>query len=113
MAVNHLVEVDTTGALIKELNSTNGNPGLVDLVAKGNFIYALSPGNNATKEAVTVFDVSSGQGCEFLFPIIVIVKVVLMEIIQLRREIQNFNPKGVSANAQGMTAFQGMGHERE
>jgi hypothetical protein len=65
VAVNHLVEVDTTtGAIIKELNSTNGNPGLIDLVTKGNFIYALSPGNNATKAAVTVFDISGGQGCE-------------------------------------------------
>jgi hypothetical protein len=69
VAVNHLVEVDTTtGAIIKELNSTNGNPGLIDLVAKGNFIYALSPGNNATKAAVTVFDISGGQGCEFFLP---------------------------------------------
>jgi hypothetical protein len=66
VAANHLVEVDTTtGAIIKELNSTNGNPGLIDLVAKGNFIYALSPGNSTTKAAVTVFDVSGGQGCEF------------------------------------------------
>lgn len=63
VAVNHLVEVDTkTGKLIKELNSTNGNPGMIDLVSAGNFIYALSPGNANTRSAVTVFDVSDGQG---------------------------------------------------
>ena len=63
VAVNHLVEVDpATGTLIKELNSTNGNPGMIDLVSVGQFIYALSPGNATTKAAVTVFDVSGGQG---------------------------------------------------
>lgn len=66
VAVNHLVEVDTsTGGLIKELNLTNGNPGMIDLVSKGNFVYALSPGNATTKAAVTVFDVSGGQGSKF------------------------------------------------
>ena len=65
VAVNHLVEVDTTsGALIKETNLTNGNPGMIDLVSAGNFIYALSPGNATVKSAVTVFDVSGGQGCK-------------------------------------------------
>jgi hypothetical protein len=63
VAVNHLVEVDTvTGTLIKELNSTNGNPGMIDLVSAGNFVYALSPGNASVKAAVAVFDVSGGRG---------------------------------------------------
>jgi hypothetical protein len=78
------VEVDTaTGALIKETNLTNGNPGMIDLVSAGNFVYALSPGNATVKAAVTVFDVSGGQGSA--------------------KEIQNFNPEGVSSSAQGMT----------
>ncbi|KIM96417.1 hypothetical protein OIDMADRAFT_44585 [Oidiodendron maius Zn] len=86
VGVNHLVEVDTTtGKLIRELNSTNGNPGMIDLVSAGNFIYALSPGNATTKAAVTVFDVSGGQGTA--------------------KEVQNFNPSGVTDNAQGMTSF--------
>jgi hypothetical protein len=84
VAVNHLVEIDTaTGALIKETNLTNGNPGMIDLVSAGNFVYALSPGNATVKAAVTVFDVSGGQGSA--------------------KEIQNFNPEGVSSSAQGMT----------
>jgi hypothetical protein len=63
VAVNHLVEIDTTsGKLIKELQLSNGNPGMIDLEAAGNFIYALSPGNATTAAAVTVFDVSGGQG---------------------------------------------------
>jgi hypothetical protein len=67
VAVNHLVEVDTSsGKLIRELNLTNGNPGMIDLVSAGNFIYALSPGNATTKAAVTVFDVSGGQGSKLL-----------------------------------------------
>ena len=65
VAVNHLVEVDTaTGTLINELNSDNGNPGMIDLVSAGNFIYALSPGNSSVAAAVTVFDVSGGRGCK-------------------------------------------------
>lgn len=68
VAVNHLVEVDTkSGQLIKDLNSTNGNPGMTDLVSAGKFIYALSPGNANTKAAVTVFDVSGGRGSKFIF----------------------------------------------
>jgi len=67
VAVNHLVEVDTTtGQLIKALNLTNGNPGMIDLVSAGYFIYALSPGNATTKSAVTVFDVSGGRGCRLI-----------------------------------------------
>ena len=66
VAVNHLVEVDvTSGKLIKELNLTNGNPGMIDLVSAGNFVYALSPGNATTAAAVTVFDVSGGQGSKY------------------------------------------------
>lgn len=84
VAVNHLVEVDTsTGALIKELNLDNGNPGMIDLVSKGNFIYALSPGNKTTKAAVTVFDVSGGQGTA--------------------KQVQNFALDGIADSAQGMT----------
>jgi hypothetical protein len=66
VAVNHLVEIDTTtGQLVKELFSGNGNPGMIDLVSTGNFIYALSPGNGTVKAAVAVFDVSGGKGSKF------------------------------------------------
>lgn len=62
---------------------TNGNPGMIDLVSAGHFVYALSPGNATTGAAVTVFDVSGGQGTA--------------------KQIQNFSPTGVTDSAQGMT----------
>ena len=71
--------------IVKSLNLTNGNPGMIDLEAAGNFIYALSPGNANVSAAVTVFDVSGGRGSA--------------------TQIQNFNPVGVGANAQGMVAL--------
>lgn len=65
VAVNHLVEIDTaTGQIVKDLESTNGNPGMIDLVIAGRFIYTLSPGNATTKTSVAVFDVSGGRGCK-------------------------------------------------
>ncbi len=63
VAVNHLVEIDpASGSIVKNLVSTNGNPGLIDLVSAGKFVYALSPGNATVGAAVTVFDVSGGKG---------------------------------------------------
>lgn len=67
VAVDHLVEIDpSTGTLINELSLNNGNPGMIDLVSAGNFIYALSPGNATTGSRVVVFDVSGGKGCMFI-----------------------------------------------
>jgi hypothetical protein len=84
VGVNHIVEVNlNTGAQIRSLNLTNGNPGLIDMAAGGTFVYALSPGNGKIKTAVTVLDVSGGPGTA--------------------KEIQNFNPTGAGANSQGMT----------
>jgi len=86
VAVNHLVEVDTTtGRLIRELNLTNGNPGMIDLVSAGNFIYALSPGNAGNGTRVVVFDVSAGRG--------------------KARMVQDLGIQGVGATAMGMTFF--------
>jgi hypothetical protein len=42
--------------------SADGDPGLIDLKSAGNFVYALSPGNGTTEAAITVLDVSGGQG---------------------------------------------------
>ena len=63
VGVNRLAEVDVeSGELISEVNSENGNPGMIDLQSAGNMIYALAPGNGTTPCAVTVFDVSGGSG---------------------------------------------------
>ncbi|KAL5331234.1 hypothetical protein ACEPPN_000763 [Leptodophora sp. 'Broadleaf-Isolate-01'] len=84
VAVNHLVEIDpASGNIVKNLASTNGNPGLIDLASAGKFVYALSPGNATVGGAVTVFDVSGGKGTA--------------------KEVQNFGLTGVPASAMGMT----------
>lgn len=86
VAVNHLVEVTlASGAIVQELNSTNGNPGMIDLQAAGNNIFALSPGNATIPTAVTVFDLSGGSGNT--------------------KEVQNFQVMGGDINAQGMAVF--------
>ncbi|CRK12026.1 hypothetical protein BN1723_007091 [Verticillium longisporum] len=58
---NRLVEMSTADAnIISEIDlSANGDPGLIDLRASGQFIYALSPGNGTTQAAVTVVDATS------------------------------------------------------
>ncbi|KAM0255971.1 hypothetical protein ACHAQJ_005275 [Trichoderma viride] len=57
---DRLVELSVTDASIQSITNLNtGDPGLNDLRAAGDFIYALSPGNATTLPAVTVFDVTS------------------------------------------------------
>ncbi|KAF4502164.1 hypothetical protein FAGAP_1644 [Fusarium agapanthi] len=61
---NRVVEMSLEDAsVVSEFDLTcNGDPGLIDLAASGNFLYALSPGNGTTQAAVTVLDVSGGSG---------------------------------------------------
>lgn len=61
---NRLVEMNLKDAsILSSLDlSCNGDPGLIDLAAAGNFVYALSPGNGTTKAAISVVDVSNGSG---------------------------------------------------
>jgi len=63
VARNRVVEMDVTDATI--LGTTDlatGAPGLIDLQSAGTAVYALAPGNGTTPAAVTVLDVSGGQG---------------------------------------------------
>ncbi|KFZ23754.1 hypothetical protein V502_01765 [Pseudogymnoascus sp. VKM F-4520 (FW-2644)] len=62
--LNRLVEMNIQDAsILSELDlSANGDLGLIDLRAAGNFVYALSPGNGTTEAAVTVIDVSGSSG---------------------------------------------------
>ncbi|KAI4650355.1 hypothetical protein J4E93_002711 [Alternaria ventricosa] len=64
VGVNRVVEMSLEDAsIIMQLDlSANGDPGLIDLRAAGDFVYALSPGNGTTNAAITVLDVSGGQG---------------------------------------------------
>lgn len=61
VGVNHLVEMSLGDAsVLGETDlSANGDPGLIDLKAAGNMVYALSPGNGTTNAAVTVVDAGS------------------------------------------------------
>jgi len=64
VGVNRLIEMSTKDASIVatyDLSAT-GDPGLIDLKAAGQFLYALSPGNGTTEAAVTVMDLSAGPG---------------------------------------------------
>lgn len=81
--VNRLVEIDPcTGAIVAEHDSQNGNAGMIDLEGKGDFVYALAPGNQTH---VSVWDVSGGKGTA--------------------KEVQNFAVNGVGGSAQGMAFF--------
>lgn len=61
VATNRLVEMSLQDASIMNIVdlSANGDPGLIDLKAAEQFIYALSPGTGATVPAVTVVDATS------------------------------------------------------
>lgn len=105
MAVNHLVEINTSnGKIITETSfaGLNANPGMIDLAAAGNFIYALSPGNATTPAAVAVVDVSGGSGCE-LFYFCMLMLGSLLICFTAAKLVQNFALTGVTAAAQGIT----------
>ena len=84
VGVNRIVEVDpTSGKILQSTNLPNANPGMIDLVAAGKMVYALSPGDGKkTKAAVAVMDVSQRPA----------------------KQVQNFEPKVAGASSQGLTA---------
>lgn len=83
VGVNRLVEVDLqSGAVVTNLQSQNGNPGMIDLQASAGMVYALAPGNGTTQASVTVFDISAGPGTA--------------------KEVQNFPVQGADNRAMGM-----------
>ncbi|KAI3327361.1 hypothetical protein HD806DRAFT_520230 [Xylariaceae sp. AK1471] len=82
VGVNRIVEMSVEDASIKNIIdlSANGDPGLIDLKAAGDLIYALSPGNGTTPAAITVVDAVT------------------------KKQVQHFQLQGmnVGRNAQGM-----------
>ena len=85
VAVSHLVEVDPAAGKILQSTSVDiTNVGMIDLVTKGKFIYALSPGNQSASGATVVVMKMNGTGKK--------VNVV-----------QQFVIDGVGMSAQGMT----------
>ena len=91
-----------TGQLVKALDLANGNPGMIDLESRGNFLYALSPGNETMKAAVAVFEVSGEKGGEFVFYLPL---SKCTDVSVAAKQIQNFNPGGVGDSAQGMATL--------
>jgi hypothetical protein len=84
--VSHLVELDlTTGAIVSDVDSGNNGQGMIDLMAAGQRIYALSPGNGTVNGAVTVFDISGGRGSV--------------------KSIQNLEIPGITRFAEGMAVL--------
>ncbi|KAI5926236.1 hypothetical protein F4810DRAFT_586381 [Camillea tinctor] len=86
VGVNRMVEMSLTDASIQgqvDL-SANGDPGLIDLRAAGDFVYALSPGNGTTQAAVTVVNAMT------------------------KEQVQHFQLQdlGVGKNAQGMALLE-------
>jgi hypothetical protein len=67
VAVNRLVEMSIEdGSILGEIDlSANGNPGMIDLRAVGDFIYALSPGTGETEAAISVIDAASKEEVQF------------------------------------------------
>ena len=78
--LNLLSEVDVhSGAPLRSYNSTNGNPGNLDMGVKGKYLYALSTGAGA----IAVFDIGSGRIAD----------------------TQNFKPAGFTKNAMGIAVY--------
>lgn len=67
-AVNRLVEINVKdGSIVNIYNYTNGDLGLFDLRAIGDFVYALAPGNGmAVLPSVTVVKAKTGKMVQHL-----------------------------------------------
>lgn len=78
---NRLVEIDpSTGKILQTTTLANNNPGMIDLVSAGRFIYALSPASPGRQGAVVVVEVGSGAA----------------------RMVQNFGANAAGSAAMGM-----------
>ncbi|KAF2102270.1 hypothetical protein NA57DRAFT_64801 [Rhizodiscina lignyota] len=62
-SLDRVVEMSLTDAsVISDTELRNNDPGLLEVAAAGDFLYTLSAGNTTHQAAVTVLDVSGGQG---------------------------------------------------
>lgn len=82
VAVNHIVEIDPAGGTILQSTTLpNTNPGMIDLAAAGNFVYALSPKGKASGTNVVVLDIS----------------------VKPAKQVQSFAVQAVGGSAMGLT----------
>lgn len=91
VGVNRLVEMSLKDASIKNVIdlAANGDPGLIDLRATGNLIYALSPGN-------LIYALSPGNGTT---PAVV---TVVDAVTKKQVQHFHFSVNQYGKNAQGM-----------
>lgn len=88
VALPRIIEMSAKDAsIISTIDlSAGGDSGFIDLQAAGDFLYALAPGNGTTDAAITVLDISGGQG--------------------KAKSIQRFSLKGMSGkNSQGIAVL--------
>ena len=52
--------------ILNIIDMNNGDPGLIDLQAAGQFVYALSPGNDTVPTAIAVLDAKAGKQIQHL-----------------------------------------------
>ncbi|KAL8880252.1 MAG: hypothetical protein Q9192_008056 [Flavoplaca navasiana] len=86
IGMDNLVEVDpASGEILQNTPLMSQNPGYVDLLVGGKFVYALSPGSmdGSRKAHVAVVDVS----------------------VRPAKAVQNFQPEGPGRSSMGMTAW--------
>ncbi|KAL8832658.1 MAG: hypothetical protein Q9170_004798 [Blastenia crenularia] len=82
--VNNLVEIDPNdGKILQNTPLALATPGMIDLVAGGQMVYVLNPGNGTAAASVAVMDVSNRPA----------------------KMVQNFEAKGGLKDSQGLTAF--------
>ncbi|KAL8835504.1 MAG: hypothetical protein Q9176_006853 [Flavoplaca citrina] len=86
VGMDNLVEVDLgSGEVLQNTPLMSENPGYVDLLVGGKFVYALSPGSmdGSRKAHVAVVDVS----------------------VRPAKAVQNFQPEGAGRSSMGMAAW--------
>ncbi|KAL8854125.1 MAG: hypothetical protein Q9221_001047 [Calogaya cf. arnoldii] len=86
VGMDNLVEIDpASGEILQNTPLMRGNPGYVDLLVGGKYVYALSPGSmdGMRKAYVVVVDVSTRPA----------------------KAVQNFQPEGPGRSSMGLTAW--------
>lgn len=84
---NSIVEVDlNSGAILANYQPKNKNDGYTDMIAAGNYLWALNPGKGGNVTTIQAFDLGRGAG--------------------KAKAIQNYKPEGVvSGLSIGMAAY--------
>ncbi|CAF9932529.1 MAG: hypothetical protein GOMPHAMPRED_006600 [Gomphillus americanus] len=66
VGIDRIVEMSFDAKILNIIDMNNGDPGLIDLQAAGQFVYALSPGNDTVPTAIAVLDAKAGKQIQHL-----------------------------------------------